>query len=215
VTLIVQDANRQWGSRQGRPRQIRDIELVDIFSLTQSAPANFVRLLLAVVNPAILDRQARPGTQSLQAIEIMRDMLSVRVMQTREKISLQIKLQHFGQLNSNTALLSNIMGQICFNILAEPQKFPALLTNLELFRLLNISENIGNSTSNFDFLLGGATAAASGAQAGRAVTSRAASTFAGALGAYVGMLANTTGNHYGSYATAYKLELTRRGVYVR
>jgi hypothetical protein len=110
VTLIVQDANRQWGSRQGRPRQIRDIELVDIFSLTQSAPANFVRLLLAVVNPAILDRQARPGTQSLQAIEIMRDMLSVRVMQTREKISLQIKLQHFGQLNSNTALLSNIMG---------------------------------------------------------------------------------------------------------
>ncbi len=87
MSLIILDPSRQWCSHPGRPRLIRDIELIDVFNLTQSVPANFLQLLYAVINPASLERQPRPGSQSLQAVGAMRDMLCIRVMRAHERLA--------------------------------------------------------------------------------------------------------------------------------
>jgi hypothetical protein len=206
MALIVQDANRQWGLRAGRPRLIRDIELVDIFSLKQRLPTSIWKMFLAVFDPTILESQPRPGTQTPLAREIMRDMLSLRLMNFREHHHLAQKFAELRHAGRDASILAFVMRQVCNHIFTQPHMFPALLTNRELYAFLGLSQPLADWADRLDFFSSLGGAAVGGIKLVPGLSGATAGT---------GVAIDGVERHYGSLSQAYTLELARRGFYVR
>jgi hypothetical protein len=190
------DINRIWGQRAQHPRVIQEREFPDIFS---------VRPQLALLN-----------TSELPFVTpYMRMMLSTRLLYRQEYNQMRRQIEQLREQGNRFIAIGQMLLLRCDRIVQSPHQFPALLTTKELMQLLRVSGDLARYSNQADVLLGGGSAAAGAANAGRSYSVGARGSFAGAVVGYVSVLANTSAAHYSSFENAYKLELTRRGHYVR